>query len=166
MKAGGWRSGELYNTTVTHSRGEGRSNTPTCQCVSTVQPLYFENATAAKRKLIPCRTLSPASRLAPAPTPQHGAGRGAVIVQHSGGACAVFVFALVNPPMPTLEILGGGCCVLHVPMPNCVRGRVCMPMHVLSVLVSMSVCIMHPHPTLVLCYLCFHQFYQSSPVYY
>ena len=33
-------NGHLYNTTGTHSREEGRSNTPTCQCVSTAQPLF------------------------------------------------------------------------------------------------------------------------------
>ena len=30
----------LYNTTGTHSREEGRSNTHTCQCVSMAQPLF------------------------------------------------------------------------------------------------------------------------------
>ena len=63
----------LYNTTGTHSRDEGRSNTPTCQCVSKAQPLFQctfkKKATFAKRKQIPSLTFGPTHRLAPAPTP-------------------------------------------------------------------------------------------------
>ena len=54
----------------THSRGEGRSNTPAYQCVSTAQPLFKipfqKKATLAKRKKIPSLTLVPTSSL-----PQH-----------------------------------------------------------------------------------------------
>ena len=34
------RGGCTTNTTGTHRREEGRSNTPTCQCISTAQPLF------------------------------------------------------------------------------------------------------------------------------
>ena len=33
-------SGHLYNSKGTHSTEEGRSTTPTCQCVSTAQPFF------------------------------------------------------------------------------------------------------------------------------
>ena len=33
-------SSHLYNTTSTHSREEGRSNTPTYECMSTAKPLF------------------------------------------------------------------------------------------------------------------------------
>ena len=66
-------------------------------------------------------------------------------------------FPCPSPPSPRLTSYIV-CCVVHMPMPNCVcggGGGAHMPMHVSSVLVSMSVCVMQPPPpTLVVCYLC------------
>ena len=58
VKGGGGKGGGMvgrghpHNTTGTHSKEEGRSNTPTCQCKSTAQPLF---KCTSKKKSLSCK---------------------------------------------------------------------------------------------------------------
>ena len=80
----------------TTGRREGVTHLPfnVCPWHSHFKNAFGENSHTCKKKPIPSLTLGARSRLAPAPTPQHGPGGGGVIAQHSGGVCAVFVFGL------------------------------------------------------------------------
>ena len=79
--------------------------------------------------------------------------------------CGLFVCALFpSLPASTLYVV---CCSVCMPMPNCMSvrggGGVHMCMHASSVLVAMSVYVMHPTPPTQVHYLCFvlYPFYES-----
>ena len=58
------------------------------------------------------------------------------------------------PHSPTLTLYVV-CCVVHMLLQNCVHaregvGHMCM--HASSLFVAMSVCVMHPQPTVIICF--------------
>ena len=114
----------------------------------TVYPLLHPNqktSTPTKRKCIPSLTLSTTSRGPTTQTTTWKGGEGALIAQHRGCVCAVLVFGLLAS-LPTLDIVSCVLCCAYAFAKLCVcwGGGGHMRMHASSVLLAMSVCVMHP----------------------
>ena len=88
---------------------------------------------------------------------------GEAIARHPGRVCAVLVFGLLPRPSPPLTSYVV-CCVVHMLPQKCVYaggGGAHMSMPGSSVLVAMSVCVMHPPTHCDNLFFIFYLFYQS-----
>ena len=86
-----------------------------------------------------------------------------MISPHSRGVCAVLVVGLLST-LPTLDSVCYVLCCAYAPAELSVcwgRGGAHMCMHASSVLVAMSVCVMHPPTRCDTLFFLFYLFYQS-----